>query len=301
MISKSLTRGATRVALITGAAQGIGKTIALRLASDGFKIALNDVDSKRNQLGGVIDEIERNYGLETCSIPGDVSKERDVQDMVEAVSQRLGSLDVVRHAKLVFSTHFAPLSLCFHHGRKRWNPRVLHTHPFDKQVPFTRYDHLLNSSLLAAEKQWDDVLRINTKGVFFCYKYAAKQMVAQGRPGGRIIGASSFAGKQGLTHIGAYAASKFAVRGLTQVAALELGHHGITVNAYAPGAIETPLASAIDLSTTPAGKDFLNKLPPFSTVGKPEDVASLVSFLASQESGYITGQTISVNGGLFFD
>ncbi|KAJ3891464.1 acetoin reductase family protein [Lentinula edodes] len=276
MISKSLTRGATRVALITGAAQGIGKTIALRLASDGFKIALNDVDSKRNQLGGVIDEIERNYGLETCSIPGDVSKERDVQNMVEAVSQRLD-------------------------GRKRWNPRVLHTHPFDKQVPFTRYDPSLNSSLLAAEKQWDDVLRINTKGVFFCYKYAAKQMVAQGRPGGRIIGASSFAGKQGLTHIGAYAASKFAVRGLTQVAALELGHHGITVNAYAPGAIETPLASAIDLSTTPAGKDFLNKLPPFSTVGKPEDVASLVSFLASQESGYITGQTISVNGGLFFD
>lgn len=82
-------------------------------------------------------------------------------------------------------------------GRKRWNPRVLHTHPFDKQVPFTRYDPSRNSSLLAAEKQWDEVLRINTKGVFFCYKYAAKQMVAQGRPGGRIIGASSFAGKQG--------------------------------------------------------------------------------------------------------
>ncbi|KAF8824247.1 hypothetical protein HHX47_DHR8000371 [Lentinula edodes] len=246
MTSRSLTRGATRVALITGAAQGIGKAIALRLASDGFKIALNDVDSKRNQLEGVNDEIEKDYGCETCSVPGDVT-----------------------------------------------------------------------------EKQWDDVLRINTKGIFFCYKYAAKQMVAQGRPGGRIIGASSFAGKQGslisldlllntladmeknsqtgLTHIGAYAASKFAVRGLTQVAALELGHHGITVNAYAPGAIETPLATAIDLSTTPAGKDFLNKLPSFSTVGKPEDVASLVSFLASQESGYITGQTISVNGGLFFD
>ncbi|KAJ4476797.1 hypothetical protein C8R41DRAFT_773305, partial [Lentinula lateritia] len=256
------------VALITGAAQGIGKTIALRLASDGFKIALNDVDSKRNQLGGVIDEIERKYGLETCSIPGDVSKERDVQDMVEAVPQRLGSLDVVRHDKLVFSTHFAPLSL--------------------------------------SEKQWDEVLRINTKGVFFCYKYAAKQMVAQGRPGGRIIGASSFAGKQGLTHIGAYAALKFAVRGLTQVAALELGHHGITVTAYAPGTRYTDspgfvrlergphnipyllqTASAIDLSTTPAGKD----LPSFSTVGKPEDVASLVSFLASQESGYITGET----------
>ncbi|KAJ3919579.1 acetoin reductase family protein [Lentinula edodes] len=262
MTSRSLTRGATRVALITGAAQGIGKAIALRLASDGFKIALNDVDSKRNQLEGVNDEIEKDYGCETCSVPGDVSKERDVEDMVQVVSQRL------------------------------------------------------------AEKQWDDVLRINTKGIFFCYKYAAKQMVAQGRPGGRIIGASSFAGKQGslislnlllntladmeknsqtgLTHIGAYAASKF-VRGLTQVAALELGHHGITVNAYAPGAIETPLATAIDLSTTPAGKDFLNKLPSFSTVGKPEDVASLVSFLASQESGYITGQTISVNGGLFFD
>ncbi|GAW07220.1 NAD-binding protein [Lentinula edodes] len=263
MTSRSLTRGATRVALITGAAQGIGKAIALRLASDGFKIALNDVDSKRNQLEGVNDEIEKDYGCETCSVPGDVSKERDVEDMVQVVSQRLGSLDVmVANAGILGS--YTPI-------------------------------------LSTTEKQWDDVLRINTKGIFFCYKYAAKQMVAQGRPGGRIIGASSFAGKQGLTHIGAYAASKFAVRGLTQVAALELGHHGITVNAYAPGAIETPLATAIDLSTTPAGKDFLNKLPSFSTVGKPEEVASLVSFLASQESGYITGQTISVNGGLFFD
>ncbi|KAJ3807572.1 NAD-binding protein [Lentinula aff. lateritia] len=252
MIFKSPPRGATRVALITGAAQGIGKAIALRLASDGYKIALNDVDSKRNQLGGLTDEIERNHGRET--------KERDVQDMVEAVSQRLGSLDVMVA-----------------------NAGIL------RQVPFTRYEPPLNSSLLAAEKQWDDVLRINTKGVFFCYKYAAKQWSRKAGLEGESSERRHLLGS--LTYIGAYAASKFAIRGLTQVAALELGHHGITVNAYAPGAIKTPLlASAIDLSTIPTGEDFLNRLPPFSTVGKPEDVANLVSFLAFHESGYITGE-----------
>ncbi|KAJ3981859.1 hypothetical protein F5890DRAFT_1613260, partial [Lentinula detonsa] len=194
-----LSQGLTRVALITGAAQGIGKAIALRLASDGLRIVLNDLQSKGDQLEFMAEEIKKSYGSDVCVFPGDVSEERDVENMVEAVSKCLGSLDVVTSICAIVSSHNS------------------------------------NSSFATAKEQWDDVLRVNSKSVFLCYKYAAKQMVAQGRSGGRIIGASSIAGKQGMTHTSAYTASKFAVHGLTQVAALEFGQYGITVNAYAPG------------------------------------------------------------------
>ncbi|KAJ3780086.1 hypothetical protein GGU10DRAFT_419232, partial [Lentinula aff. detonsa] len=197
-----LSQRLTRVALVTGAAQGIGKAIALRLASDGLKIALNDIQSKGDQLESIAEEIKKSFGSEVYAFPGDVSEERDVEYMVEAVSKGLGSLDVMV-ANAGISGPLTPI--------------------------------LATSKYLCNCEQWDDILRVNSKGVFLCYKYAAKQMVAQGRSGGRIIGASSVTGKQGMAHTSAYTASKFAVRGLTQVAALEFGQYGITVNAYAPG------------------------------------------------------------------
>ncbi|KAJ3745396.1 NAD-P-binding protein [Lentinula detonsa] len=258
-----LSQRLTRVALVTGAAQGIGKAIALRLASDGLKIALNDIQSKGDQLESIAEEIKKSFGSEVYAFPGDVSEERDVEYMVEAVSKGLGSLDVMV-ANAGISGPLTPI-------------------------------------LATTKEQWDDILRVNSKGVFLCYKYAAKQMVAQGRSGGRIIGASSVTGKQGMAHTSAYTASKFAVRGLTQVAALEFGQYGITVNAYAPGAIESPMSQAANLSASQVGKAVSNSLPSFSTLGKTGDVAGLVSYLASQESGYITGQTISINGGMYFD
>ncbi|KAJ3976776.1 NAD-P-binding protein [Lentinula raphanica] len=241
-----------RVALITGAAQGIGKAIALRLASDGYKVAVNDIHSKVDQLDFIAEDIKKTHGIQTCTVPGDVSVEHEVESMVGNVAKTLGCLDIM----------------------------------------------VANAAILGPpdnEEDWDKILRVNAKGVFLCYKHAAKQMIAQGRPGGRIIGASSIVGKQGMVHLGAYSASKFAIRGLTQVAALEFGHHGITVNAYAPGAIESPMAQAADLATSPVGKAVSKSLPSFSTLGKGEDIASLVSYLASQESGYITGQTVRVS------
>ncbi|KAF9445073.1 NAD(P)-binding protein [Macrolepiota fuliginosa MF-IS2] len=145
------------------------------------------------------------------------------------------------------------------------------------------------------EEIWDQIMAINARGVFLCYKYAAKVMIAQGR-GGRIIGASSVLGKQGVGYVSAYTASKFAVRGLTQSAAQELAKYRITVNAYAP-------ASALDLDEA-AKKVLMDseiKKTLVGRLGKPEGIASIVSYLASQESAFITGQTISVNGGQFFD
>ncbi|KAJ6482557.1 hypothetical protein C8R45DRAFT_1054081 [Mycena sanguinolenta] len=225
----------SRVALVTGAAQGIGRAVALRLAEDGFDVAVNDVPSKSESLDELVEEIKKK-GRGSSKCIADVSQDEEVKAMIEQVVKQHGSLDVM----------------------------VANAAILGKEVSFVE----------TTAEQWDRILAVNARGPFLCYKYAGMQMINQGR-GGRIIGASSLAGKQAIQGSPtAYSASKFAVRGLSS---LELGPHGITVNAYAPGAIVTPMRRV------------------------PEDLASLVSFLASPESQFITGQTISINGGLFFD
>jgi len=150
-------------------------------------------------------------------------------------------------------------------------------------------------------EDFERTLSVNARGVFLCYKYAALKMVAQGR-GGRIIGASSVTGKQGVGGALAYCTSKFAVRGMTQAAAAELAKHKITVNAYAPGLIDTPLVKDV-MGSDPTKGDFSNFWNdiPVGRPGTPEDIASLVSYLASEDSSFMTGQSISINGGIFFD
>jgi len=152
---------------------------------------------------------------------------------------------------------------------------------------------LLETSL----SDWEKVWAVNVRGVFLCYQIAAKQMVKQGS-GGRIICASSIFGKKGYAGVSAYSSSKFAVRGLTQCAALELGEHGITVNAYAPGVIQTEMIGPV--LTGPGSVRELMKIP-HAKLGQPEDIASVVSYLAKPEAHFITGQSIIVDGGLQFD
>ncbi|KAJ6545484.1 short chain oxidoreductase [Mycena capillaripes] len=251
-------------AVVTGTAQGIGRAIALRLAADGFDIALNDIASKSNELQGVEAEIAAlGLGRKMGVFTADVAVEDEVRGLLSSVVEKLGGIDVmVANAGICKPGSFLDVSI----------------------------------------DDWDCTFAVNVRGVFLCYQYAAKQMVAQGR-GGRIIGACSLAGKQGAPKLSSYSASKFAVRGLTQAAA-ELGPHGITVNPYAPGVIESPMTDGFahlagldpkiiydrQAAQTPVGKN-----------GKPVDVAALVSFLASAESSFVTGQTISPNGGRHFD
>ncbi|KAF8176334.1 hypothetical protein K438DRAFT_1908696 [Mycena galopus ATCC 62051] len=272
------------VALVTGAAQGIGRSIALRLAEDGFDVAVNDISGSSEKLKTLVDEIQ-NKGRASSSHVADVSQDEEVKAMVERVVSQHGSLDVmVANAGIMGPT-----------------------------VPFFE----------VSAEQWDHVMAVNGRGPFFCYKYAGIQMIKQGR-GGRIIGASSVAGKQGaqlnlmatarklinrvaMASLGAYSASKFAVRGLTQVAALELGAHNITVNAYGPGPIDTPMGTSfntVDCSTMLKWNlwgTFIFNNRYINQLQVPEDIASLVSFLASKESQFITGKHISINGGSFFD
>ncbi|KAF8169164.1 acetoin reductase family protein [Mycena galopus ATCC 62051] len=266
------------VALITGAAQGIGRSIALRLADDGFDIAANDVAANYPKLETLVEEI-RAKGRASSQHVADVSQEEEVEAMFERAAEQHGGLDVVVANAGVIG-----------------KPGM--------------------SFIEVSVEEWDRVMNINGRGTFLCYKYAGIQMIKQGR-GGRILGASSNAGKQGRLP-GPYCASKFAVRGLTQAAALEFGAHGITVNAYAPGCIDTPLRSypskldlfspnPVPVRVASVGGDPSEMIrrniekSPLNRIGMPEDVSDLVSFLVSKESRFITGQTISVNGGTLFD
>ncbi|KAG8777552.1 hypothetical protein FRC12_000315 [Ceratobasidium sp. 428] len=153
--------------------------------------------------------------------------------------------------------------------------------------------HMIDDCICSApvpEESFDRVMSINCKGVLFCYRAAAAQMIKQGR-GGRIIGACSLLGITAKVpnHI-SYTTSKFAVRAITQTAAIEWGEHNITVNAYAPGFIDTPMVGAVAERLGPDYRQKLTETACLKRIGEPEEVALVASFLASEGASYITGQ-----------
>lgn len=256
------------VALITGAAQGIGRAIALRLAEDGLDIAIADLKLQRTNLDGVAGEV-RAKGRRCLVLECDISQEEEVQHMVQATEQELNGLDV----------------MVANAGRIVVKPMVDST--------LTDFDMIFNT---------------NVRGTFLCLRAAAQIMIKQGR-GGRIISASSVAGKKGMQFNSIYCASKSAIRSFTQALASELGSHGITVNAYAPGPVDTLLlqSSADDFAKQAGFPDGKTIIQGYQTnaalprIGTPEDIANVVSFLAGKDSAYITGQSITVDGGLWMD
>ncbi|CCM06776.1 uncharacterized protein FIBRA_09074 [Fibroporia radiculosa] len=253
----------TRIAIVTGAAQGIGEAVALRLADDGLDIAINDIFSKEEQLVALVEQITAK-GRRAVAITGDVSLESDVEAIVDRTVKELGGLDVmVANAGIAL---FKPMLE-------------------------TTVDDL------------DRLVAVNMRGVMLCYKYAALQMIKQGR-GGRIIGACSGAGKKGVANMAAYSASKFAVRGFTQSCALEWRKHNITVNSYAPGSIITPLIlhpdDAINGGPASTAKKLAG-LPLDIPDAEPVIIADFVSYIARPETHHITGQSINIDGGLSFD
>ncbi|EGN94473.1 hypothetical protein SERLA73DRAFT_188392 [Serpula lacrymans var. lacrymans S7.3] len=267
MSSSSESKG---IALVTGAAQGIGRAITLRLADDGFDVAINDILSNKENLDNVALQVA-SKGRRTCVMFADVTVEDEVKGMIDGVVTQLGGLDVmVANAGII------------------------------------RVGTLLETGV----DDWEAQFAVNVRGTYLCYRYAAMQMIAQGR-GGRMIGASSVAGKTGHANQIAYCSAKFAVRGMTQCAALELGRHGITVNSYAPGAMITPMLEGIRIANDQRNEslgqfydgDYYKRMADRAAVGymgKADDVASIVSYLASKESHFITGQSISVDGGVYF-
>jgi meso-butanediol dehydrogenase / (S,S)-butanediol dehydrogenase / diacetyl reductase len=255
----------SRSAMVTGAARGIGRAIAERLVADGLGVSVADLPSSKDQVDAVVAGLGGPDVALGLSI--DVTDAESVEMAVSAHVQHFGGLDV-----MVANAGIA-----------------------------------LTSPLLeTTAEQWQLTMDVNLRGVFHCYQSAARQMIAQGQ-GGRIIGAASVAAHRGGKWQGAYSASKFAVRGLSQSVAQELAPHQITVNVYSPGVVHTPMWEGIDAEMTrrrgtELGSEMAGMVAgiPLGRLETPDDVAGVVSFLASLDAGYITGQSIVVDGGMWF-
>jgi len=208
-----------------------------------------------------VEEIKKK-GRRAIGVVGNVTKEEDVKALVEKTVSELGSVDImVANAGIGRSAMFIDMTV----------------------------------------DQLDAMFAVNVRGVYLCYKYAALQMIKQGK-GGRLIGASSLAGRIGAPGLGGYCATKFAVRGLTQTAAIELRKYGITANAYAPGVINTTLLASFaggEEDNTADNTKSKNDLDPFAghPLGSVEMVSSTVAYLVKPENYYINGQTLSIDGG----
>ncbi len=242
---------AGKIALVTGASRGIGRAIALELASRGARIAAAGRD--REALEGVAAAI-REKGTEALIVTGDISSAASVEAMVQKTLEHFGRIDIlVNNAGL------------------------------------TR-DGLL---LRMKEQDWDLVMDANLKGAFMLTRAVAKTMTRQRY--GRIVNISSVVGEMGNPGQANYCASKAGMIGLTKSNARELARRNITVNAVTPGFIETAMTDAM----TDKARDGLVRQIPLGRLGTPEDVAVAVAFLASEAAGYITGQVLGVNGGMY--
>jgi NAD(P)-dependent dehydrogenase (short-subunit alcohol dehydrogenase family) len=275
-----------KVALVTGAGgkEGLGRAIALRLAQEGADVVVNDIVGDGNvaerpgapDWGGlpdVVREIEA-LGRGALGVVADVSHTGQVDRMVVQALGRFGHIDILVNNAGALA------------GRDR--------------VPVVELE----------EDAWDLVQRVNVKGTFLCCRAVARAMIEQGQ-GGKIINISSVAGKRGMARFAAYCASKFAVRGFTQSLALELAPHRINVNAVCPGLIETERVDDMAAALAPAGvpKEAYRRQmveqwtsgTPWGRIGQPADVAQVAAFLASAQSDYLTGVSITVAGGSHTD
>jgi 3-oxoacyl-[acyl-carrier protein] reductase len=240
-----------KVALITGAAQGIGKSVALLLARNGADIVVSDINLEKAE--ETAKEIE-SMGPKAIAVKVDVANFTDVERMVGAILDKFGKIDILVN-----------------------------------NAGITR-DKLI---LRMTEEDWDAVLDVNLKGTFNCTKAVIRHMAKQRT--GKIVSIASVVGEMGNAGQANYSASKAGVIGLTKTIAREFAQRRINVNAVAPGYIETPMTEVLPEKV----KEELKRLIPMERLGKPEDVAEAVLFLVSEESNYITGQVLNVNGGIY--
>jgi 3-oxoacyl-[acyl-carrier protein] reductase len=239
-----------RVALVTGASQGIGRACAIALAEAGASLAL----AARNEqkLAETADYI-RAAGGQAESFKIDLASENEIKAGIKAAIAKLGKLDILVN-----------------------------------NAGITR-DQL---ALRMKRADWDDVIGTNLTAAYLCSQQALSSMLRQ--HWGRIINITSIFGQMGQAGQANYAASKAGLIGLTMALAREVASRNITVNAVAPGYVETAMTDVL----APELKDTVVKMIPLARAGSPQDVAAAVRFLASDEAAYITGHVLNVNGGM---
>jgi len=267
-----------KVALVTGSGRrgGLGEAICRRLAQAGASIVVTDLGRPAGELAGhhigAIDEMEavaaglRATGGEAMTLPLDVRDEGQVQSALQEAATRLGRLDIlVNNAGVGF---------------------------------------LISPVVDTEADRWRTVIDVNLTGAFLCTKHAARLMIHRGQ-GGRIVNIASQAAKSGHRHMAAYTASKHGMVGLTRSAAMELGPHGITVNAVCPnhvttglGAVQNEYFAALNGQTVEEYLAAMRERIPMRRVGLPADTAGTVAFLCSDEAAYITGEAMNVSGGV---
>ena len=272
-----------KVAIVTGAGgrHGIGRAIATRLAREGADVVVTDipqsVEAIRPQdraegwegLPSVVQEIEA-AGRQALGLFSDVADSGQVEEMVGQVLARFGHIDI-----LVNNAGSRP-------GRDR--------------VPVVELE----------EDAFDEVMRVNVRGTYLCSRAVARHMIAR-QQGGKIIIISSGAGKRGIARYAVYCASKFALVGFTQALAQEMAPHRVNVNAICPGLVDTERVDFIAAALAAEGQSAeehrammvreRSTRVPMGRIAQGEDIARLAAFLASAESDYMTGLSISVSGG----
>ncbi|WP_068499592.1 acetoin reductase [Paenibacillus kribbensis] len=255
----------SKVAIVTGSAGGLGKGIAERLCKDGFSVVLHDINEAL--LNETVSEL-KGKSFNVIGVKGDVSKREDQFNLVKEAVDQFGRLDV-----------------------------FINNAGIDAVAPF----------LEITEEQLNRLFKINVNGVVFGTQAAANQFIKQ-EAKGKIINACSIAGHESFEMLGTYSATKHAVKSFTHSAAKELAKYKITVNAYCPGVAKTKMWDRIDeemvkysddLKPGEAFEKFSSEIA-LKRYQTPEDVANLVSFLASDDSDYITGQAILTDGGLVY-
>ncbi|TPK55076.1 MULTISPECIES: L-iditol 2-dehydrogenase [unclassified Mesorhizobium] len=245
-------------ALITGSARGIGKAFAEAYAREGAIVAIADIDLEAAQ------KTAAGIGGKAYAVKLDVTDQASIDAAVQAVETRTGGLDILINNAAIFD--LAPIV----------------------EISRASYEKLFS---------------VNVAGTLFMLQAAARSMITRGK-GGRIINMASQAGRRGEALVAVYCASKAAVISLTQSAGLDLIKHGINVNGIAPGVVDSDMWDQVDAlfakyENRPKGekKRLVGEGVPYGRMGRPEDLAGMAVFLASDEAEYIVAQTYNVDGG----